>query len=129
MGEDMARSEKARATVPTGFRKGMEEEGFKVRDRLGKIEKWGEGMEVKGTFLGFKDGKVFGKRTSVLCKIRNAEDGQVGVYSCPAVLENALEDIEVGSELWIVCLGQNLEIKGRKELAWDFEVASKPSED
>jgi len=112
--------------LPESFKKDAEKAGYVFRDRAKELSKWGKGVVVEGIFTGFKPGKRFNNREnpSTLCKFRT-KDGKTLVYACPAVLYNALEDVHPGTDVMIICLGQNLAIKDRKEPAWDFEVAVK----
>ena len=111
--------------LPDSMKKAAEEEGYEFVERTAELSKWDKGVTVQGTFTGFKQGKKFSGKSEASNLIKFRADGKTLVYACPAVLYQIFEDIEPGSNVMVVCLGQTLKIKDRKELAWDFEVAVK----
>ena len=111
--------------APASFWADKEKEGFVRQDRNVTLSKWGLGETVEGVFLGFKPGKKFSGKDAPSTLIRFKEDGKTKVYAAPAVLFGIFEDVVPGTECVVVCLGQTMKVKDRKELAWDFDVALK----
>jgi len=115
--------QKAARELPSSLKAAAEKKGFVWQDRTTELSKWGEGVVVEGTFMGFKPGKKFTNKSEASTLVKFRVEGKSLVYACPAVLLQALEDVQPNTQVIIVCLGQTLKIKDRKELAWDFEVA------
>jgi len=113
----------ARSKSAGDFKAIAEKQGYVWQDRNVELSKWGNGVIVEGIFTGFKPGKKFNNKSEASVLVKFKVDGKTVVYSCPAVLHQALEDVAIGSDVYIVCLGQTLKIKDRKEPAWDFDVA------
>lgn len=117
---------KGQIVVPPGLKASAEKRGYVWQDRTTELSKWGAGLEVDGVFMGFKPGKKFSGRENPSTLVKFKVEGKTQVFACPAVLQQALEDVPLGSQVIVICLGQTLQIKGRKEPAWDFEVAVMP---
>ena len=120
-----AKKQASAVAVPESIKAAAEKQGYRWVDRNVELSKWAKGVEVDGTFLGFKDGKKFSGREKASTLVRIRVEKQVQVYACPAILYQHLEDVAPGTDVIIICLGQTLRLKDRKELAWDFEVAIK----
>jgi hypothetical protein len=94
----------------------------------GEITEWKKGLIVIGELAKFK--KLPGPDSGTLVEIRhtkddpNVEAGTIKVYGCPTLLLQTIENVPIGTELYIECRGQVIETN-RGQKAWDFYVAAR----
>lgn len=83
---------------------------------------WEEGMEVVGVYVA-----LIPKATPDQSAILVLDQGGARVrYWCPKILQSRVEaEFGTGEEIYILCTGKNIKVKGRAELAWGFEVFGK----
>ena len=65
----------------------------------GDIHKWEVGLRVEGQFCGVKPGKM-GFLFSV-----QTEPGVVEVWGCPKGLKPLIEDLSLGTDIFVECIG------------------------
>lgn len=86
--------------------------------KAGPIQKWEEGLEVEGAFLGLRS-IVTQYGAGELLEI-GFRDGRKVTFGAPVILANRLRGIAYGVSIVVRCLGKTTTKNGQE--AWDFKV-------
>lgn len=116
-----ARSE--RKTIDPKVAAALANEGYEQIGG-GSAHSFEEGSVLVGRFLGLEstnyereDGEL-----AQVAKFRTEDEGEVA-YWCPTVLRNRLDEVSIGDDVRVECLGKITTKQGRR--AWGFDVRVK----
>lgn len=84
----------------------------------GDIQKWEIGKSVEGQFCGVRKGKM-----GYLFSVQTAP-GMVEVWGCPKGLQPRIEELPLGTEIFVACVGTKPSDYNND--MWVFEVFAKP---